>query len=283
MNHIPTPAIAFAITLAIAPIPSAIAQQVPSTTLTDVIQRGDGVINLLKDVSGDSLSKYFNQNGGFLMLGADVNENQSGNETRDSLGVAIKQVQLSISTTNGDFTFGDFFTSTSALLREAGNTTAKEYHTLFGQAGSSTLTSSTTSFDLSRYDDVMWIENINFTGDILSASLRITLLQTPSQGANAAESFFDFSGGFEEFALLSAADAVLLESANLGTATLDPTVSFSTTTTVTQSLATNASVSTTTPPAVTVPAAPAPPLMVLVAMAGIVLLRLKGGNRNAKD
>lgn len=215
------------------------AQEVASRTLTDAVYQGHGVINLLKDINAASLRSYFNQNGGFLMLGADVNENQSGNENKDSLGVAIKQAQLRISTTNGDFTFGDFFTSTTAMLRENGSTSARQYQTLFGQAGSGTLTHSTQTFDISSYDDVLWLENINFTGDILTASLEITLLQTPTRHSTANEQFFDFSGGFEDFALLSAADAVLVENANVGTSALSSDISFSSTTNVTESLATN--------------------------------------------
>lgn len=103
------------------------AQEIVSRTLTDAIYRGDGVINLLKDISGSQLTQYFNQTGGLLLLGADINEDNSGNESSTSLGVAIKQVQLSISTTDGDFTFGDFYTSTTAMLREAGDTTSSEY------------------------------------------------------------------------------------------------------------------------------------------------------------
>ena len=267
--------------------PFASAQLVNSTNLTDKIYQGDGVINLLKNISGSNLSNYFNQTGGLLLLGADVNENQSGNENKDSLGVAIKQAQLRITTTNGDFSFGDFFTSTTAMLRENGSSTPQQYYTLFGTAGSNTITGSTSSFDLSKFDDVLWLENIAFTGDILSASLRITLLDPPSRNPTASEQFFDFSGGFEEFALLSVADAVILENANLGMGALAPDISFGSTTTVTESLTSKEVIEpaveesapipvvSSPPAAMTTPAAPAPPWTVVLAMAGIVLFRLK--------
>lgn len=275
----------------------ATAQTVSSQTLSDKIYKGDGVINLLNDIKGSQLSDYFQQTGGMLLLGADVNENQSGNENKNSLGVAIKQVQLNISTTKGDFTFADFFTSTTAMLRQNGGKTAQQYQTIFGTAGSSTLTSSTKTFDLSRYDDVLWLEKISFAGDILSASLRISLLETPTSKATANEEFFDFSGGFEDFALLSVADAVILEKANLGMDDLPDGIEFKGNTTVTESLAKNlgsealasepatpeavapepetASNATPPPAAITAPAAPAPPWTVVLAMAGIVLFRMK--------
>lgn len=194
----------------------ALSQTIQSTVLTDRIYRGDGVIDLLKNISGNNLSSYFNQTGGLLLLGADINEDASGNESNKSMGVAIKAAQLAIKTTAGDFTFSNFFTGTTAMLRAAGSTTASSYYTMFGQGGSSQITG-TGPTDISRFDDVMWFENVAVTGAITSAKLRITLLDTPTSRPTAAESFFDFSGGFEEFALFSKADAVLIESANLGT------------------------------------------------------------------
>lgn len=191
------------------------AQEIESRVLTDKIYRGDGVIDLLKNVNGSELSQYFTQTGGLLLLGADVNEDSSGNESSKSLGIAIKQAQLSITTSAGDFTFKDFMTSTSAMLRDAGGSSAGNYYTLFGQGGSSQITS-TSNLDISKFDDVMWFENIAYQGEIKSAKLSITFLSTPTSRATEAESFFDFSGGFEDFALFNVADSVLLEKANIG-------------------------------------------------------------------
>jgi hypothetical protein len=247
------------------------AQDIVSRTLTDAIYRGDGVINLLKDISGSQLTQYFNQTGGLLLLGADVNEDNSGNESSTSLGVAIKQVQLSISTTDGDFTFGDFYTSTTAMLREAGGTTSSEYYTMFGQGGSSQLTG-TTGFNLSSFDDVLWLEQIMLTGTITRAELSITFLETPNSRTSGAESFFDFSGGFEDFALLSTADAVLLEEADIGTADAPSGVTYTTTvsaTTAINAAAPDSDGTTFAGP----PAAPAPPWVVVAGLAGLLLLK----------
>ncbi len=261
------------------------AQDIVSRTLTDAIYRGDGVINLLKDISGSQLTQYFNQTGGLLLLGADVNEDNSGNESSNSLGVAIKQVQLSISTTAGDFTFGDFHTSTTAMLRAAGGTTSAEYYTMFGQGGSSQLTG-TTGFNLSSYDDVLWLEKIMLTGTINRAELSITFLETPNSRASSAESFFDFSGGFEDFALLSAADAVLVEEADIGMAAAPSGVTYSTTESATEAIVaaaptstptststTTTTTTTTSTPAVGPPAAPAPSWILVAGLAGLLLLK----------
>lgn len=206
------------------------AQTVESRSLTDKLHRGSGVIDLLRNISGSELNSYFNETGKLLLLGVDVNENNSDNESSSSLGAAIKNAQLSISTTDGDFTFTDFFTSTSSMLRETGSNTAAAHNTLFGQAGSSQITG-TGSFDISNFDDVMWFENINFTGDITSATLTVNLLDTGrnNTASNGSEKFFDFTGGFEDFALLSAADAILLENANIGMANAPADVVFAST------------------------------------------------------
>ena len=249
------------------------AQQIVSRTLTDAIYRGDGVIDLLKDVSGDQLTKYFNQTGGLLLLGADINEDNSGNESRSSLGIAIKQAQLSINTTAGDFTFGDFYTSTTAMLREAGGKTSAKYYTMFGQGGSSQLTGKS-GFDLSSFDDVLWLEKIAFTGTILRAELRITFLETLRSRSSDAESFFDFSGGFEDFALLSAADAVLLEEAAIGTADAPPGVAYTKEGSATGAILVAAPAAE-APPLATPPAAPAPPWLMVAGLAGLLLLKPK--------
>jgi len=250
------------------------AQDIASRTLTDKIHRGNGVINLLKNISGNELSKYFNATGGLLLLAADANETNAGNENNSSIGVAIKQAQLSISTTEGDFTFSDFYTSTSSMLRQQGSTASGEYYTLFGQNGSGQITSST-DFNLAQFDDVMWFENIAFSGTVTRAELRISLLNTPTSQATAAETFFDFSGGFEDFALLSNADAVQLEEANIGMEAAPTGLPVTTKTTSTEAIATATGEPVTSPNdnVVAAPAAPAPPWLYIAAFAGLLLLK----------
>lgn len=198
---------------------SASAQTVQSTVLSDKIYKGSGTIDLLKDVSAANLNSYFGQNYRMLLLGADLNEDNAGNESKASVGIAIKQAQLSITTTQGNFTFNDFFTNTTSALKESGSKTAAPYYTMFGQGGSSQITG-TGPVDISKFDDVMWFENINYTGDIVSAKLNVQFLDVGATKPSdkTSESFFDFSGGFEDFALFSKADAALLEAAAIGVA-----------------------------------------------------------------
>jgi hypothetical protein len=192
------------------------------TVLTDNIKGGDGVIDVFKDVTGAELEEHLQ--GGTLQLGVDLNEDASGNESSTSVGVAIKEMELVIKTTNGDVSFTEFYTNTTAMIQEAGTTEAQEYHTLFGTAGSSDITGSTSNFDISNFDDVITFENIQFDGEIIGAELRVTFLDTAKTGEN--ETFFDYSAGFEEFAILTSADAAAIESADIGLADAPGSVSY---------------------------------------------------------
>lgn len=263
------------------------AQTVQSTAITDKLHNGAGVIDLLKNVSGGNLNKYFNETGKLLLLGVDVNEDSSGNESGKSLGVAIKNAQLAITTTDGNFTFKDFFTGTTSYLREAGVASTANFHTMFGQGGSSQI-AGTGSLDISKFDDVMWFENVDFTGSVTGAKLTVNLLNTGSdhKTSTGSEAFFDFSGGFEDFALFNVADSILLEQANIGVAGAPSDIVFSASGTTAISAIAKASASSSggspsangsggTVAGVTggdmpgTPAAPAPPLA-FIALFGII-------------
>lgn len=197
-----------------------------STRLSDTVSKGRGTINLLKNISADQFQKQVSSTGN-LFFGMDVNEDLSGAESRTSAGVALERVELVVKTTTGSYKFTNFSTSTSTMLNggdDDGND-SKSYYTLFGQAGSSEITSSTKSFDLSSFDDVIALKNVKFDGQVLSAEMDVRLLDTSGcKDANGA--FFDFSGGFEDLALLSPEDAQVLEKANIGLSGAPKTVTF---------------------------------------------------------
>jgi hypothetical protein len=184
------------------------------TVLTDTIKNGDGVIDIFTDATGAELQEYLQSESGTLYLGVDLNEAASGNESSTTAGVAIKEMELIITTTGGDFSFTEFYTNTTAMIQEKGATEAQEYNTLFGSAGGSDITGSTSNFDLSAFDDVITLDNIQFEGEITGATLRVTFLDTAAAGEN--ETFFDYSAGFEQFAILASADAAVLDAADIG-------------------------------------------------------------------
>ena len=193
------------------------------TVLTDTIRNGDGVIDIFTDASGAELQDTLES--GTLYLGVDLNEAASGNESSITAGVAIKEMELIITTTEGDFSYTEFYTNTTAMIVEDGATTAQEYNTLFGSAGGSDITGSTSDFDLSTFDDVIILDNIQFEGEIIGATLNVTFLDTTSSGEN--ETFFDYSAGFEQFAIISSTDAATLDGANIGLGDAPTTISYS--------------------------------------------------------
>jgi hypothetical protein len=207
---------------------SAGAQSSIPAVLSDKIHRGSGVIDILRNVKAADFASYLNENGS-LFLGVDINESSSAPETSRSQGVAIQDMRLLLTTTAGDFSFGDFYTSTTAMIRARGSDTPQEFSTLFGQTGSNQLTSSTSGFNLSPYDDVITFNNIAFTGEILSARLDVKFLETETgKNAGVNELFFNFSGGFEDFAILTQKDATILEQAGIGQAAAPDGLTFQT-------------------------------------------------------
>ncbi|MBF0397821.1 MAG: hypothetical protein HQK78_13665, partial [Desulfobacterales bacterium] len=189
--------------------------EIPSV-LDDKIYRGSGAIDLTKNVTGDQLSSYISSNGGKIYFGVDLSEDASGNEMPSSIGVALKKFTLTLTTTNGVFTFNDFYTNTTANIIEKGTASAQTFHTLFGTTGSNDLKGSLSNFDISSYDDVISLNNINFTGTIINAKLDVNFVNTDGRTSN--EAFFDFSGGFENFSILTGSDASIIESADVGLA-----------------------------------------------------------------
>ena len=237
--------------------------QIP-TVLTDKIHKGSGSINLLNDVSTSDLQQYLTDSGG-LILGVDLNENAAGNESADSVGIAIKQLELVITTTAGTFSFGDFFTSTTAMIQEAGTDSAQEFYTMFGKSGSSQITGGTEGFDLGLFDDVVRIQDISFEGTLLSATLNVTFLNTAQTGMEGNETFFDFSNGFEDFALLGKQDAALLEAANFGVEAAPSAISY----------VEQAPTITYEEAGLSTPGAPSPPFVVLAVLGVIVLWKAR--------
>jgi hypothetical protein len=262
-----------------------------STRLSDTVNSGTGTINLLKDISGADLARQITSTGK-LLFGMDINENASGNETASSIGVALQSVELTVTTTTGTYHFSNFATNSTAVLSKAGTSGLNTYSTLFGQTGSSQLTSTSKDFDLSVFDDVLVLNNVSFTGDVISASMQVQLLNTGNSKA-ANDTFFDFSGGYEDMALLSAADAYALESAGIGVAdapgdvTYSPTApvitsaevtaagtsSTSSTTTTTTSTTTTTTTSSGPSAPTAAPAAPAPAFWAVIALCVLAFAR----------
>lgn len=197
--------------------------------LTDTVKKGEASINLLKDVTTAELDVCLTS--GTMFLGVDVNEAANGLEKSTSQGVAIKDMELVLTTTEGAFSFTSYYTNTTAMIQEAGTTEASEFNTLFGQTGhqqSSQISSTVEGFDLSALDDVIEIRDIDYTGEITGATINVTFLDT-ANNAGDNEDFFDYSNGFETFAILGEVDAQTLDNANIGFADAPTTVTYTST------------------------------------------------------
>jgi len=203
---------------------SSVAKAELPTTLTDKVFVGSGTIDLLKDVLPGELQSYLES--GTFYLGVDLNEAASGYESADSVGMAIDDVTLLITTSAGEFSFSEVYTNTTAMIVEEGSATAQEYYTLFGRNGSSSINGGTSDFSFSSFDDVIEVRNIALTGDIQSAQLVVNFLDTADTGG-VNEDFFDYSNGFEDFAIVDMGTASALESQAAGIGDATPTeVSF---------------------------------------------------------
>ncbi len=221
------------------------------TILTDTVRQGSGIIDLFKDVTSVELESYLNS--GTMYLGVDLNEAADGTESSTSVGVAIESMEMIIKTTDGDFSFTEFYTNTTAMITAEGNTVEQEFYTLFGTNGSSAINGGTQN--TLSFDDVIMLTDISYTGEISSATLYINFLDTGVGGEN--ETFFDYSNGFEELALFTNEQALTVETTAAGISESPEGVTYD----------------------VSAPSgAPAPPLPIILGLGTIWLLRARSSD-----
>ena len=188
---------------------SALSQSAPtSQKLTDTIKQGTGTIDLLKDVNAPMLEAFRADNGGKLVFAVDVNENASGLETARSQGVAVKSVALVVTFANGTKTYSQFSTETQALIAEAGSKTRQPFYTLLGDAGSNEITPR--RIDSQAFDSTIKIVVADNLSTATAAVLTVQLLNTDPRLGDP-ENFYDYSGGFEDLAIVTKASADYLD------------------------------------------------------------------------
>lgn len=202
-----------------------LAQDLVSVALTDVIKsQGTGNIDLFKDVTASALEQFRLDNDGFLVIAVDINEAASGTEKASSQGIAVKLLRLTIGFDDGSELVLDSaassccFSETQALLAEAPDVSRQLYYTLLGESGSSRITSNNTVQDV--FDSTLKFEipeTLHSDNGPLavSAQLQVVLLQT-NDALGDPEAFYDFSAGFEDLALLNAADVEFIDTLAAG-------------------------------------------------------------------
>jgi LruC domain-containing protein len=191
-----------------------------SVQLTDVIKaNGTGHIDLFKDVTAAQLEDFRQDNGGRLIFAVDINEDASGTESSISQGIAIKDVNLTVTYNDGseavyDMVGGSCSTETQSLLAESPDTDRQMRYTLLGEGGSNRITA--TNVIQETFDSTLKIEVPKSFVDPVSgaqatgALLQVILLET-NTSLGDPEAFYDFTNGFEDLALLNSQDTVFID------------------------------------------------------------------------
>lgn len=184
-------------------------------------QTGIGEINLLQTKSGSltaaDLEAYRNDNGGNLSFAVDVNENNEGLESARAQGVAVEEAWIEATFPgnvvkrfgkNNQATYTSFWTETQALIAKKGSTTRQNYYTLLGDAGSNEITGR--KIGTTVFDSTLKIAVNESLAGATSVTLHVKLLETNSKLGDP-ENFYDFSGGFEDLAIITKSSAKVFD------------------------------------------------------------------------
>ncbi|MBD1582140.1 LruC domain-containing protein [Pseudoalteromonas sp. S16_S37] len=190
---------------------------IESVKLKNTIRQGAGEIDLLvahiadKSPTVGDLEWFRQDNSGHLVFAIDVNEAASGSEKAQSQAVTIKNAYVTVVTPSGTKQYSEFFTPTSTVVASDNDTQRTLHYTVIGDSGSSRITGSTDS-DIygSSFDGTLSISVPDDISNAISASLTVEFLQT-NTSLGDPEAFYDFSGGYEDVAILSYKDKVYLE------------------------------------------------------------------------
>ena len=188
-----------------------------STRLKGVVDKGYGEINLLaaavksRDLTMAQLEGFRRDNGGKLAFAVDVNEAANGLEKSASQGVAVEYARVEVTTSTGIVTFDQFATQTQSSVARIGQTARSLWYTLIGDAGSRQITGSSGS-DItgSSFDATIRIP-VNIDLSTASAARVVIKFLDTNEGLGDPESFYDYSNGFEDVAIVTAADARFLD------------------------------------------------------------------------
>lgn len=196
---------------------------VVSRRLKDVItSKGQGTINVFHllgngpDLTADAIESFRVDNNGALSFAVDVNEAASGTEKASSQGIALDTVVLKVVKAGTTTLFTNFSTNSQSLLARENSISRTKFYTLIGDTGSSRITGDSRSeIDKSDFDAVITIPvSMNLAG-ATTIELQVMLLKV-NENLGDPEAFYDFSGGYEDLALLSRNDSIYLENLKPG-------------------------------------------------------------------
>ena len=196
-----------------------------SSRLTDVIKsNGSGDLDVFdpsatgRIIDGPVLEAFRQDNNSQIVFAVDVNEAADGSEKASSQAVTIDTAQLVVTIDGTQRVYDSYATITRTLLARKSQTNRSLYYSLIGDSGSSRITSNSSS-DIygSSFDSTLSFDVPDDISTATAARLVITLLDTNVQLGDP-EAFYDYSNGFEDVALITRADAVLLDDLEAGQA-----------------------------------------------------------------
>ena len=196
-----------------------------SSRLTDVIKSsGSGNIDVFNPsatgriIDGPVLEAFRQDNNNQVVFAVDVNEAASGSEKASSQAVTIDTAQLVVTIDGTQRVYDSYATITRTLLARKSQTNRSLYYSLIGDSGSSRITSNSSSdINGSSFDSTLTFDVPDDISTATAARLVITLLDTNVQLGDP-EAFYDYSNGFEDVALITRADAILLDDLEAGQA-----------------------------------------------------------------
>lgn len=201
-----------------------------STALTDTIKQGTGDMALPQAQVG-TLADYVTQYNKSsttdagrraISFGVDINENASGTEKSTTQAVTVEYAWLEVVTNGVTKRYGKaptgtateagsgFYTETQAWVMNKTGTTREKMYTLLGRSGSAQISGATTIQN--NFDSTLKIvipDGVNLSG-ATSAKLYVRLADLKVTLGDP-EQFYDFTGGFEDVALLNKTDSDFLD------------------------------------------------------------------------
>lgn len=188
---------------------------VESVKMADTIKQGYGYIDLFKaqqsanNLTALDLESLRNEHGNRLVFAVDINEAASGTEKPSTQGVTIDTVELIITSNGNESRYSEFYTPTTSLIAAISETTRTFRYTMIGESGSSRITGSTLNDITSEFDSLLTIVVPDSLVSADSAFLAVRLKQTNSSLGDP-EAFYDYSGGFEDIAVVNFYDTQVL-------------------------------------------------------------------------
>ncbi|WP_372766326.1 LruC domain-containing protein [Pseudoalteromonas sp.] len=205
---------------------------VDSVQFEDTIKQGYGNINLFTALQSENnlnaadLESLRNDHGDKLVFAVDINESASGTEKASTQGVALDTVELIVVRDGVESRYSEFYTATTSLIAPINETTRSSHFTMIGETGSSRISSSTLNDITLVFDSLLSVVITDSLANVDSAFLVVRLKQT-NKSLGDPEAFYDYTGGFEDIAIVNPYDAQVLAKLAPGVAEAPLVVAYS--------------------------------------------------------